>query len=59
MIDRTEDGLAPTTWCGIVALGVAAAAFFVHTWVGIAAVAVAGTTFVVGCLRERRTARHR
>jgi len=57
MIDRGEGQLAPTTWCGIVALAVAAAAFFVHTWVGVAAVAMAGTTFVVGCLREGRTAR--
>ena len=59
MIDRGERGLAPTTWCGIVALALAGAAFFVHTWVGVAVLAAAGTTFVVGCVREGRTAHHR
>jgi hypothetical protein len=59
MLDRSEGGLAPTTWCGIVALALAGAAFFVNTWIGVAVLAVAGTTFVVGCVREGRTAQHR
>ena len=59
MIDRDEGGLAPATWCGIVALALAGAAFFVNTWVGVAVLAVAGTTYVVGCVREGRTAHHR
>jgi len=59
MLDRSEGGLAPTTWCGIVALALAGAAFFVNTWIGVAVLAVAGTTFVVGCVREGRTPQHR
>jgi len=59
MMDRRDSGLAPTTWCGIVALAVAGAAFFVSTWVGVAVLAVAGTMYVAGCVREGRRTQHR
>jgi hypothetical protein len=58
MMDSSEGGLAPTTWCGIVALALGAAALFVHTWVGLAVLGGAGVTFVVACLREGRPVPH-
>jgi len=59
MMDRRDGDPAPTTWCGIVALAVAGAAFFVNTVVGVAVLAVAGTMYVVGCVREGRRTQHR
>lgn len=54
MQNTLDTGLAPSAWCGIVVVGIGAAALLVNLWAGLAVLLVGGGLVGRACYRDVR-----